>query len=65
MTTTIHEYHNYYFINSLLNNFTIPICKSLLATVNKDKIKHFDRTINRFIRLIYELSRNDYSTIIT
>ena len=30
-----------------------------------DKIKHFDRTINRSIRLIYRLKRNDYSTSIT
>ena len=43
----------------------LQYCNSLLATVNKDKIKHFDSTINRSIRLIYRLYRNDYSTSIT
>ena len=43
----------------------LQYCNSLLATVNKDKIKHFDRTINRSIRLIYQLNRNHYSTCIT
>ena len=43
----------------------LQYCNSLLATVNKDKIKHFDRIINRSIRLIYRLSRNDYSTSVT
>ena len=43
----------------------LQYCNSLLATVNKDKIKHFDRIINRSIRLIYRLNRNDYSTSVT
>ena len=42
---------------------TTLLTKSLI--VNKDKIKHFDRTINKSIRLIYRLNRNDYSTSIT
>ena len=43
----------------------LQYCNSLLATVNKDKIKHFDKIINRSIRLIYRLNRNDYSTSVT
>ena len=43
----------------------LQYCNSLLATVNKDKNKHFDKIINRSIRLIYRLYRNDYSTSIT
>ena len=43
----------------------LQYCISLISTVNKDKIKHFDRTINRSIRLIYRFNRNDYSTSIT
>ena len=43
----------------------LQYCNSLLATVNKYKIKQFGRTINRSIRLIYRLNRNDYSTSIT
>ena len=43
----------------------LQYCNSLLTTVNKDKIKHFDRIINRSIRLIYQFNRNHYSTRIT
>ena len=43
----------------------LQYCNSLLSTVNKDQIKHFNRTINRSIRLIYQLNRSDYSTSIT
>ena len=40
----------------------LQYCNSLLATVNKNRIKHFDTPINRFIRLIYRLYWNYYST---
>ena len=36
-----------------------------MKITTKDKMKHFDRTINRSIRLIYRLNRNDLSTSIT
>ena len=43
----------------------LKYCNSLLVTVNKDQMKHLDRTINSSIGLIYRLNRNDYSTSIT
>ena len=43
----------------------LQYCNSLLTTVNKDKVKHFVRTSNRSIRVIYQLNRNDYLTSIT
>ena len=60
MNTTTTTLLTHSIITSLLQYYN-----SLLATVNKDKTKHFDRTINRYIRLIYQLNRNHYSTSIT
>ena len=42
-------------IHSLIMSL-LQYCNSLLTTVNKDKIKHFNRTINRSIRLNYRLN---------
>ena len=64
----LHSYMNITTTTLLTHSLIISrlqYCNSLLATVNKDQIKHFHRTINRSILLIYRLNRNDYSTSIT